>query len=183
MSYINTINNFLSKEECELIIQQNTIVELNLGKVSTKTGPTIDLKKRNAKVKFIDLSDVTSRLIKYLNDNEIIKGHILAQTIDKKFQFTKYDVGGHYDWHTDSSPAGEAHRVCSIVIQLNDTYTGGNLLYMDTDDNVIEFKNGIGNLFIFPSNTKHKVTPVLTGTRYSLVSWLDLKSKNVKTII
>jgi predicted 2-oxoglutarate/Fe(II)-dependent dioxygenase YbiX len=183
MSYINTINNFLSKEECELIIQQNTIVELNLGKVSTKTGPTIDLKKRNAKVKFIDLSDVTSRLIKYLNDNEIIKAHILAQTIDKKFQFTKYDVGGHYDWHTDSSPAGEAHRVCSIVIQLNDTYTGGNLLYMDTDDNVIEFKNGIGNLFIFPSNTKHKVTPVLTGTRYSLVSWLDLKTKNIKTII
>jgi PKHD-type hydroxylase len=183
MSYINTINNFLSKEECELIIKQNTTVELNLGKINSNNGLIVDLQKRNAKVKFIDLLDVTNRLIKHLNDNEIIKGHILSQTYDKKFQFTKYDAGGHYDWHTDSGPLGNAHRVCSVVIQLNDTYTGGNLLYMDVDSNVIEFKSGIGNLFIFPSNTKHKVTPVLTGTRYSLVSWLDLKSKNVKTII
>lgn len=183
MSYINTINNFLSKEECELIIQQNTNIELNVGKINSKIGHVVDLKKRNAKIKFIDLSDVTNRLIKHLNDNEIIKGHILSQTIDKKFQFTKYEEGGHYDWHTDSSPTGDAHRVCSIVIQLNDTYTGGNLLYMDIDNNEIEFKNGIGNLFIFPSSTTHKVTPVLSGTRYSLVSWLDLKSKNIKTII
>lgn len=179
MNYINTINNFLSKEECELIIQQNTNIELNLGKVSSKLDNIVDLKKRNAKVKFIDLLelDIINRLIKHLNDNEIIKGHTFYQSFTKKIQFTKYEKGGHYDWHTDYNPVGYEHSTCSIVIQLNDIYTGGNLLYMDTDDNIIKFEKGIGNIFIFPSNTNHKVTPVLTGIKYSLVFWLNLKIK------
>jgi predicted 2-oxoglutarate/Fe(II)-dependent dioxygenase YbiX len=176
MNNINTINNFLSEEECELIIKQNTMIELNLAKVNSINGPTFDLKKRNAKIKFIDL-DITNRLIKYLNDNEIIDGHTFYESFTKKFQFTKYEVGGHYDWHTDYNPVGYTHKTCSIVIQLNNAYTGGNLLYMDIDNNVIKFERGIGNLFIFPSNTNHKVTSVLTGTKYSLVSWLNLKTK------
>jgi len=182
MSYIKTINSFLSKEECELIIQKNINVELNLGEVGSPVGYVIDLEKRNAKVKSIELLEITDRLIKYLDNSEVIKGCSLEQ-FQEKFQFVKYEEGGHYDWHIDSNPNAESHRICSVVIQLNNEYTGGQLLYMDVNDNIIEFENGIGNLFIFPSDTKHKVTPIITGTRYSLVSWLNLKSKNVKTII
>jgi len=182
MSYIKTINNFLSKKECELIIQQNINVKLNLGEVGSPVGYVIDLEKRNAKVKSVELSDVTNRLINYLNNTEIIKGYSLEQT-QEKFQFVKYEEGGHYDWHIDTNSLPSSHRICSVVIQLNNEYTGGELLYMDLDDNVIEFEKGIGNLFIFPSNTKHKVAPIITGTRYSLVSWLNVKSKNIKTII
>ena len=37
------------------------------------------------------------------------------------------------------------------------------------------FEKGIGNLFIFNSNLLHKVTPITTGNRFSLVTWITLK--------
>jgi predicted 2-oxoglutarate/Fe(II)-dependent dioxygenase YbiX len=61
------------------------------------------------------------------------------------------------------------------VIQLNDEYEGGELLYKDFINNEIEFDKGIGNLFIFKSTIEHKVNPITFGTRYSLVSWIKLK--------
>ncbi len=44
---------------------------------------------------------------------------------------------------------------------------------------------GAGNLYIFPSNVFHRVMPIESGTRYSLVSWLKLKKieDHKKTLI
>jgi predicted 2-oxoglutarate/Fe(II)-dependent dioxygenase YbiX len=50
---------------------------------------------------------------------------------------------------------------------------------------VVEFKKGVGNLFIFNSSILHKVKPIISGERYSLVSWIALKeiSNFKKTLI
>ena len=58
----------------------------------------------------------------------------------------------------------------SLLGSLNDNYEGGDLILFD--DFKIELEKG--DLIIFPSNFlyPHRVEPVLSGVRYSYISWV-----------
>ena len=64
-----------------------------------------------------------------------------------------------------------------MVIQLNDEYTDGVLEVKISDDETIVVEKGVGNLIIFLSELRHRVIPVATGTRYTLVNWISIKPK------
>jgi PKHD-type hydroxylase len=88
-------------------------------------------------------------------------------------QFTKYyGNGGHYDWHVDLGP-GISNRKLSCVLQLSspEEYEGG-VLQMNPGGNTIEVPKGYGTLCFFPSFLLHRVTPLTSGVRKSLVTWL-----------
>jgi PKHD-type hydroxylase len=164
------IKNFLSKEECEFVLNK-CLTELNLTQAEIFSG--IDLTYRKSSVALIDnIEIIDDRLKDILKNNIKIKGYDVTGL--GPYQFTKYDVGDYYNWHTDSDGDKHKHRYCSIVIQLNDYYKGGELIYKK-DSTEIKFEEGIGNLFIFNSSLEHKVNPITFGTRYSLVSWVKLK--------
>jgi PKHD-type hydroxylase len=89
-------------------------------------------------------------------------------------QYTVYegDEKGHYDWHIDAGPNDECPRKLSIVLQLSDPseYEGGELQIMTNKDAItIEKKKGF--LVAFPSYQLHRVTPVTSGVRRTLVVW------------
>jgi PKHD-type hydroxylase len=180
--YIKKINNFLSENQCNEIIKKY-FDNLEIAEIGNDVIGVINLKKRNSQVRFEDIPEVKDKLIELINKEIKIKGFELEQ-FKEKFQLTKYEIGGHYDWHTDGKNDILSHRFLSIVIQLNNNYTGGELLYKNENDEEIEFVRGIGNLFIFHSSIMHKVAPILNGERYSLVSWLNIKTiENQKTLI
>ena len=85
---------------------------------------------------------------------------------------TYYGGGGHYDWHTDVGP-GMANRKISVVVQLTnpEEYTGGEL-NLNGGNGIITAPKEKNTVIIFPSFVLHRVTPVLTGTRKSLVTWV-----------
>ena len=172
MHFIKTVTNFLTPIECNTIIDKFSNLELNHAKIgSDKTGE--DLKRiRDSEILFVEMDWLKNKLELFLINEIKIKGHELDSI--EKFQFTKYKIGGHYDWHTDVG-INFKERFCSIVIQLNEEYTAGELLYEDINKNVITFKSGVGNMFIFNSNIQHKVNPITTGIRYSLVTWIKLR--------
>ena len=91
----------------------------------------------------------------------------------EQLQLTNYDEGkeGMYGWHQDFG--GEVSRKLSVVVQLTDPseYEGGNLELMT--GNVIKIKKQRGLIVVFPSWTLHQVTPVVKGSRQSLVSWIS----------
>jgi PKHD-type hydroxylase len=109
----------------------------------------------------------------------------------QSLQFGVYADGGHYDWHFDMSGrvygendavAPEFHgllRKLSFSLMLNEgtEYEGGDLeleLGLPTDDVRIEMPNKErkrGTMVVFPSFVPHRVTPVTSGVRYSLVGW------------
>jgi len=176
------IKSFLSEAECNDIL--NTNLELcNLRPARIASG--FNEKFRKSSIDFIDKIDsIDDRLKAILDSNIKVKGSKVHGI--GKYQFTKYDVGEHYDWHTDSDNSSLfKNRFCSIVIQLNNDYTGGNLEYKDATNVIHEFERGIGNLFIFYSALEHRVVPVETGVRYSLVNWVSLTeiSTYKKTLI
>ena len=91
----------------------------------------------------------------------------------EKLQFTEYEgQGSHYDWHPDIGP-NMTKRKISMVVQLSDEkdYEGGELL-INTGQLLVPSKKQ-GSVILFPSFLMHKVEPLLSGNRYSLVSWIS----------
>ena len=93
-----------------------------------------------------------------------------------KLQLTNYDSSnkGMYGWHQDFGSSGSASRKLSLVLQLTDPadYEGGNLQILTTGQpqNITKQR---GFISLFPSYTLHQVTPVISGSRQSLVTWVS----------
>lgn len=95
-------------------------------------------------------------------------------------QYTKYsaDENGKYDWHCDTFWANPTtyDRKISIVIQLTDPseYEGGNFEFDPQYPQIpLEHARAKGTVIVFPSFINHRVTPVTSGVRHSLVSWIQ----------
>jgi predicted 2-oxoglutarate/Fe(II)-dependent dioxygenase YbiX len=86
----------------------------------------------------------------------------------------KYRVGGKYNVHTDHFAKGPRH--VSVIMNLNDDYEGGDLVFTDQKEKEIKrLKLTKGSIVFFPSNFMypHGIQPITKGTRYSIVSWLQ----------
>ena len=67
-------------------------------------------------------------------------------------------------------------RSLSVIINLNDDYKGGDLIFTDQKNNEIKrLKLDKGSVVFFPSNFMypHGIEPITKGTRYSIVAWLQ----------
>jgi len=167
-NHIQVIENFLSQEECDFILNKYKN-ELILSEAQVANG---DYKSRKSSVGWIDeLNGVNNRLTDLLKTSYNIRG--IEVTGLGPFQFTEYKVGEYFDWHSDRSREYYRDRFVSIVIQLNDNYSGGIFEIKDIKNNLIPIKQNAGNLFMFDSGLKHRVTLVETGIRYSLVNWVS----------
>ena len=97
--------------------------------------------------------------------------------VDNKaeMQFTEYYAkqGGQYDWHQDVHWNGQTDtdRKLSVTVQLSDTseYEGGDFEF-DEVKTTANFRSK-GTVLVFPSYLRHRVLPVTSGTRRSLVAW------------
>ncbi len=89
------------------------------------------------------------------------------------FQLTNYDQSenGMYGWHQDF---GEGiSRKLSLTMQLTDPtkYEGGDLQIFTSGDKPMSLPKKRGLIIAFPSYSVHQVTPVVCGSRQSLVAW------------
>ena len=86
----------------------------------------------------------------------------------------KYGPGGKYIVHTDSM--SNSYRHLSVIINLNNNYEGGDLIFTDQKKKEIKrLKLNRGSVVFFPSNFMypHGIEPITKGTRYSIVAWLE----------
>ncbi len=98
-----------------------------------------------------------------------------------EIQFTKYigdpDTPGKYDWHHDVDWAEPRafHRKLSLVFQLTDPteYEGGEFQFDTTLPQLPKEAFSKGSVIVFPSFHRHRVTPVTSGIRHSLVTWVE----------
>lgn len=94
------------------------------------------------------------------------------------FQYTTYDgsKNGKYDWHMDCSlgdySLGHETRKLSLTLLLNDEFEGGEFeLNTGTETGPIKVDTKKGRCILFPSFIIHRVKPVTSGFRKSLVVW------------
>ncbi len=91
----------------------------------------------------------------------------------ESLQYTVYhgSEGGHFDWHKDHGNAREEPRKISLSLQLSEggAYEGCDL-ELHADD-VQTAPRTRGAMIAFPSYMLHRVTPIISGVRKSLVIW------------
>lgn len=89
---------------------------------------------------------------------------------DDGYQLLRYEVGQRYVQHTDH--IGNLSRMVSCSLLLNDNYEGGEWAFFD-GEYILKPKKG--SAIVFPSTFiyPHQILPVMSGTRYSIVSWFN----------
>jgi len=92
-------------------------------------------------------------------------------------QFGIYGKGDFYDWHVDQhlKPVNNVVRKISMTLFLNDDYEGGEFdleIYRpDADPRYKTFKLKPWSAIFFQGDQWHRVRPVTSGLRKSLVAW------------
>ena len=106
----------------------------------------------------------------------------------ESMQITKYEKSGFYTFHRDGKgdhlssynrpDNGFLHgnvRKLSMTVLLNNDYEGGEFQFTSYNREKCTIttveQNKIGSIIVFPSYMEHRITPVIKGTRYSLVVW------------
>lgn len=91
----------------------------------------------------------------------------------ESFQYTVYhgSEGSHFDWHKDHGNAHEEPRKISLSLQLSEAsaYEGCDLELHGA--HVQAAPRTRGTMIAFPSYMLHRVTPIISGVRKSLVIW------------
>lgn len=181
MWYLNSVvypcylvDSFLTKDEC-LAITNEYSDKVEESKV---VGNIINKKIRKSDNFWIPVDETTEWLYRKLTDG--------ITFVNKKnfnfdlfgfhsIQFTKYEgKGSKYGRHSDTSGPGIQNRKLSISILLNDPseYEGGDLILYE-GARPIKSEMKLGTLVAFPSYMTHEVTPIIKGTRYTLVTWVE----------
>lgn len=81
----------------------------------------------------------------------------------------KYGEGQQFTNHIDDHPT--YHRRISTVYYLNENYTGGEINFPRFN---VTLKPKANQMIVFPSTYvyNHSVSPVTSGERYAVVSWM-----------
>jgi len=142
------------------------------GKISPKNIRISDISWINPSENTVWMFDKLSWILRQLN-GQFYRFNITG--FNEPLQYTTYygkeEEGGHYRWHSDHGR--DAPRKLSMVMQLSDPseYEGGNLEIMSSQGEIMTVEKKKGFIAVFPSFRTHRVTPVTSGIRKSLVVW------------
>lgn len=91
-----------------------------------------------------------------------------SSSLQEDYSILKYGPGQKFVDHVDSY---DDNRNISIVYYMNDDYEGGEIVFPRFN---IKHKPEKDEMLLFPSIYvyNHEVLPVISGVRYSVVSWL-----------
>lgn len=93
-----------------------------------------------------------------------------------KIMFSRYEPGMTYGNHVDDAVIAGTRTDLSFTLFLSDpkSYQGGELVIVkaDGEDSI---KLPAGALYLYPSDSIHRVAPVTSGTRLAAVGWIQSK--------
>lgn len=172
----------LSPTLCDEIISRGKELQPTEGLV--RHGSRTDEKKseiRRSILRWMDIQgrdkDIVSIIMSFIKQaNKFTFGFDIIEL--SEVQFTEYhgSNNGVYNWHNDLllDDVSFYMRKLSFIAQLSDEadYEGGNLEFFVYDQPGEGFRQK-GAVIVFPSFVPHRITPVTSGTRHSLVSWVE----------
>lgn len=179
-----------SPKECDALIDAASALAPITGEGAYHASSLETLDNRDSIIRWVPPSDdflwIYERLDQAITAaNEGQLG--LPLTALEILQFSQYGPGAHFGTHTDFGYL-HATRHLSISVQLSDgqDYEGGDLEFLgasyvqagsgDTHAawDVVQGRasRNRGTAILFPSHLPHRVTPITSGQRLSLVGWV-----------
>lgn len=177
-----TIDNFLTKEECELVINK---AKDKMTRAQVGTGD-------DARISPIRTG--SAYFLKYLDDPDLFQvfkkiSLILnkpGRNFDQFFQVISYEIGEEYKAHLDPSPErnkleGIRHRKFTSLFYLTDVEEGGETEFTKLK---IKVKPALGRMIYFENYDKegkinddsmHRSVPVKKGEKWAFNLWYHEK--------
>jgi len=164
---------FLSKKECDKILAFRDRLESEDGKVFVDGQGQSDL--RQSSIQWLFPNPGTGWIFDHIERAIMVANKLYKFDLYGFFQGAQigtYSSGGHYDWHPDMGSGNTSTRKLSLSVLVSDPseYEGGGLEFRDCRG---ECPRARGTAIVFPSYLVHRVAPVTSGTRISLVSWIS----------
>ena len=163
------------------------------GEKELNKDEVLDLKrKRNSDLVWLNDTWIYKEIHPFVHQANKNAGWNFDWGRSESCQFTKYKPGQYYDWHCDSwnkpyeieGPTKGKIRKLSMTCQLTDgsEYKGGELEFdfrqyephqRDESKHLRKAPEILskGSIIVFPSFLWHRVKPIMSGVRYSLVLW------------
>ena len=164
---------------------------------ATTSDKVVGLKHRKSKVSWINDKWIYDIINPFIHEANKKSGWNFDWDWNETSQFTIYEKGHYYGWHTDqvAAPLKNSNkningktRKLSLTLQLTDKtkYEGGDFQFKWIQNNKKDLLNittvdntkDIGTIIVFPSFIWHQVLPITKGKRESLVNWSIGKSFN-----
>ena len=163
---------------CSALIDIGNSLQLEEGEVN---DAHIHTESRHSKISWINTPELTSVIFQYFQRANHESGWNFDLLGVEPLQFSIYEKDMFYSWHTDTEgfPMMDGVRKLSMSISLNEDFKGGDFEFSWGKPSKPYKKRIIttpllkkkGSIVIFPSLLWHRVKPVISGIRYSLVAW------------
>jgi PKHD-type hydroxylase len=174
---VETTTPLFTPEQCQLIINAGRSEPQEMGQVGGGgQGGTVDTKTRTSHISWIpfnklpEMYKTLETIMKKTNGNHF---GFEGMQITEPAQYTEYPEGGFYDWHIDSDvncvnepPVRKISMTC--LLSHESEFEGGGLELM-SEGKIAKPKQG--HAIFFASFIRHRVVPIIRGTRKSLVMW------------
>ena len=134
-------------------------------------------KSRKSEVAWVKDARLCSMLFSMAQQMNTAAGWNLNITGIEPVQFGVYSESDHYNWHIDQHTnvnKGLVRKI-SMSLFLNEDYEGGDFdleIYKpEVDPRYKSFKLPKGSAIFFQSDRWHRVRPITSGIRKSIVAW------------
>ncbi|QGK76484.1 2OG-Fe(II) oxygenase [Flavobacterium sp. SLB02] len=174
---IYTINNFLTIDECNKLIEKSEQVGFQEAEINIDGAQKmIKMVRNNERIMYQDeeyASFLWQKLQPYIK-SEV--GNSFATGLNEMFRFYKYNPGQRFKMHRDGSykRSESEFSYYTFLIYLNDRYEGGETKFASGE--IITPKTGTA--LIFEHSQRHEGSALISGIKYVLRSDVMYKLKN-----
>ena len=167
------IKNFLTEEECDLIVKKSESFEFqqattSYSNIKNVVNEKLDFNKRKIYHTPPDVfPKLSEKILNKLEELNLFNG--ITYTLIPGYSFNKYTKDDFLNYHVDGDEIDKGASI-TLVLELSDNFEAGEFVYK-INDIEYSFDKGKGSLYIFDSNTLHKVNKVTAGVRYSINCW------------
>ena len=175
---VETTKPLFSPKHCQMVIEAGREEPRHNASVGSgkKDGGIVDTNTRTSHISWIPFSKMPEMYrdiettMKKVNGNHF--GFDDVQ-ITELAQYTEYPSGGFYDWHMDSD-INFAHeptvrKISMTCLLSHESEFEGGELEIEKEKNKVKLIQG--QAVFFASFIRHRVAPVTSGVRKSLVMW------------
>ena len=181
----------ISDDDCNIIINEFTkrdregeawyesSIHAETGLRTESTFKAVSLLPSTAAFEIVHkcTQDVIHRWIQYLDSMNKFNVKVFRKCLrySHDYRVLKYEAGASIHPHTD----WDVFTFGSCTLALNDSYEGGKISFFNGEHTLRLSK---GDAMIWPADCfwVHEVTPVTSGTRYSVNSFINSIPENLK---
>ena len=175
---VETTKPLFSPKQCQMVIEAGREEPRHNASVGSgkKDGGIVDTNTRTSHISWIPFSKMPEMYRDIETTMKKVNGNHFGfegMQITEYAQYTEYPSGGFYDWHMDSD-INFAHeptvrKISMTCLLSHESEFEGGELEIEKEKNKVKLVQG--QAVFFASFIRHRVAPVTSGVRKSLVMW------------